>query len=204
MNDDDLGRLYIRAVIRPGRDDGCPSPEALQAVAERMGREEERLAVLEHVAACADCQRELALLAQVAASRPRARRSPVPVGWLAAAAVVVLAFAGVRALATRGREAPVMRGDEPAVTLVAPAGQVAAGPAGLLFVWHPVPGATRYQVEVLGPDEEPVATATVRDTVMAQPDGLRAGVGYRWHVIALRADGTRVDSPVVRFDLTRE
>ena len=204
MNDDEMGRLYRRAVVRPSGSDACPSPEALQAVAERAGPEEERLAVLEHVAACAGCQRELALLAQVAAGRPAARRSPVPVRWLAAAAVVALAFAGVRSLATRGREAPVMRGDEPAVTLVAPVGQVAAGAAGLLFVWHPVPGATRYQVEVMGPDDELVATATVRDTVMAQPDGLQAGIGYRWRVTALRADGTRVDSPVVRFDLTRE
>ena len=205
MNDDALEKLFRRAMVQPRTGDGeaCPSPEALRAVAERTAGERERLTLMEHVAGCADCRTELALLGQVVATRPAARRSLVPVRWLAAAAVVALALLGGRALATRGRVAPVMRGDEPEVMLVAPTGSVQAVPAPL-FVWRPVELATRYEVEVLGPDARPVGGAAVRDTVMMSPDGLAVGVRYRWRVTALRADGSRIESRLVGFDLVHE
>jgi hypothetical protein len=208
MSDDGLGELYRRAVVRAraGDGEGCPSPDALRSVAERTGGEVKRLTLMEHVAGCSDCQRELALLGQVAGTRPAARRTlvpRVPVRWLAAAAAIVLAVVGGRALATRGPVAPVMRGDQPAVTLLAPAGSTQATPAPV-FVWSSVERATRYEVEVLGPDAELVASAMVRDTVMAAPDDLEPGIRYRWRVTALRADGTRVESTLVGFELIRE
>jgi hypothetical protein len=211
MNDDDLRSLYRRTMVRPRQAEGeaCPPPEALRSVAEGEADEDARLTVLEHVAGCGDCQRELALLAHVADTRARRRAVPirvpggVPMGWVAAAAVLVLAFIGGRALATRESAAPVMRGNAPSVTLVAPTGRLPAAPAPL-FVWRSVEGATRYEVEVLGPGAEPVAVATVRDTVMPAPSDLEPGVRYRWRVTALRPDGTRLESALLGFDLVRE
>jgi len=205
MTENELGELYRRTMVRPrGRGDGgCPSAEALQGLAERTGPEAERLAVAEHVAGCSDCQRDLALLVQVGGTRRVARRSLVPVAWLAAAATVVLAVAGARVLATRGGETPVMRGEGSPVTLVAPSGSVAAEPPPL-FVWRRVEGAVRYEIEVLGADAALVATHTARDTMLQVRDGLRAGASYRWRVTAVRADGTRLESLLGRFELTRE
>lgn len=204
MNDDALGELFRETVVRARTDEeACPTPEALRTVVEHALGQEERLAVLAHVAGCSDCQADLALLGQVAGARPAARRSLVPMGWLAAAAVVALAFLGGRALVTRTTAPPVMRGGEATVTLVQPSGSVTAEPAPR-FVWRSVERAHRYEVEVLGPDAAAVALTTVRDTAMAAPDGLVAGVHYRWRVTALRADGTRVESRLVGFDLVHE
>jgi hypothetical protein len=205
MTENELGELYRRTMVLPpgGGDGACPDAEALRAVAERTGPEPQRLTTVEHAAACSDCQRDLALLAQVAGTRPVARRSLVPVTWLAAAATVVLAVAGVRVFSTRGDEAPVMRGEEASVKLVAPLGRVSAESAPL-FVWHEVEGAVRYEVEVLGADAAVVATHTARDTMLRLTDELRAGSSYRWRVTAVREDGTRVESLLGRFELTRE
>ncbi len=204
MSDEMLGELYRRMLARSrpsGRDD-CPSPEALRAVAEREATAEERLGIMEHVSACADCQRELALLGQVADTVRRSRR-PMPAWWLAAAASVVLAFLGGRTLLTRNGEEPVVRGEAPRVTLVSPSGAVGAGSAAAL-VWRAVPNAARYEVEVLGPEAELVQSATVRDTVVPLGGGLEPGVEYRWRVTAVRGDGTRVESPLLPFTLTRD
>ncbi len=98
MNDDALGKLYRRAMVQPRAGDGeaCPSPEALRAVAERTAGE--RGAPHPHGArgGLRGLPTELALLGQVVATRPAARRSLVPARWLAAAAVVALAVLGGR------------------------------------------------------------------------------------------------------------
>jgi hypothetical protein len=204
MSDEKLGELYRRMLARPRPDGrgGCPSPDALRSVAEREADAEARLAIMEHVSGCADCQRELALLGQVADTVRRPAR-PVPAWWLAAAASVVLAVVGGRALLTRGGVEPVVRGDAPAVMLVAPSGAVRTGSAATL-VWRAVPDALRYEVEVLGPEAELVQSATVRDTVVPLGGGLESGVEYRWRVTAVRRDGTRLESPLLPFTLTRD
>jgi len=202
MSDEVLGQLYRRMLARPrtfGREE-CPSPDVLRSVAEREADADARLAAMEHVSACADCQRELALLVRVADTAHRSRR-PLPTLWLAAAASVVLALLGGRALLTRVGVQPTVRGEAPAVTLVSPSGSVGTAAA---LVWRAVPDAARYEVEVLGPEAELVQSATVRDSVVRLGGGLQPGVEYRWRVTAVRRDGTRVESPLVPFTLTRD
>jgi len=202
MSDEVLGELYRRMLARPrprGRDE-CPSPDALRSVAEREADAGERLAIMEHVSGCADCQRELALLGQVADTVRRPRR-PVPAWWLAAAASVALAVLGGRALLTREGVEPVVRGEGSSVTLVSPSGPVETATA---LVWRAVSDAARYEVEVLGPEAELVQSATVRDTVVPLGGGLDPGVAYRWRVTAVRRDGTRVESTLLPFTLARD
>jgi len=201
MKDKELSVLYGRMLERTNEEQGddCPSPERLQAVAEGDADADERLSVMAHVAGCLPCQRDLALVAQVAATRPRSRRS-VPTTWLAAAATIVLAFVGLRALGPGEREPTVLRGDQPAVLTVSPAGGVTGAAAGRL-VWRAVPGATRFEVEILTPQGELVYSGTVRDTVLVMPPEIAPSRPYRWHVTAVRADGTRTESAWVTFTI---
>ena len=53
-----LRRLYSGRVAARGVGTGCVTPEAILAVIQRDGGEEERLATLEHVMSCASCHRE--------------------------------------------------------------------------------------------------------------------------------------------------
>jgi hypothetical protein len=201
MNDQALEGLYrkLLAHSRQGGRGACPAPEALRAVIERTLATDRRLDIMEHVAECLPCQRDLALLAQVAGTRP-SRGGIVTRWWIAAAASVVMAVAGGRALSTRGRGDAVVRGETSAVELAAPVGEVARASAGDL-VWHPVRGATRFEVEILDGTGAVVYTATTRDTTAPMPDVVRPEAQYRWRVSAVRRDGTRVESAVRSFTL---
>jgi hypothetical protein len=202
MRDEELAGLYRRTLEgtmdRP--DAECPALERLQAVAEGEADADERMAVMNHVASCLRCQGEVALLAQVATARPRSGRG-IPVAWLAAAATVVLAFAGLRVLGSRETVPPVLRGDGSAVMTVSPAGNVAVAAAGAL-VWRSVAGATRFEVEILTPEGELVYSDTVRDTVAPMPPGIAPSRSYRWRVTAVQADGARTESALVTFTIT--
>ncbi len=78
MNEDALGELYRRTLAAaPEAKSACPTPETLLSIAEQAAGES-CARHLEHVSGCADCQRELALLAQVRHVGPRPRRSG---GW---------------------------------------------------------------------------------------------------------------------------
>src|SRR5215510_6904784 len=124
----------------------CPNPEALLAALRGEGEEEERLRLLDHAFSCDACRRELALLHAVstnpAAGRsaymPRLRRL-VPIA--AAASIATITLIGLNQYFNRGS---VMRGGAAnGVALIAPRGNaVAKDPTR--FVWHAVPGATRY------------------------------------------------------------
>jgi hypothetical protein len=201
MNEDVLKALcestLARAADAPREE--CPEPDALRAIVEAVASEAERLETMDHVAGCPACQRELALLGQVATAKPRALR--VAPAWMAAAAAtVVLAVFGLRAARERTPLAPVMRGNEATVTLLSPSGSVDRLAAGSL-VWGAVAGATRYEVEVLDPDGALAYSATVRDTVAALSSQLASSVAYRWRVSAVRADGSRLESGVSSFTI---
>ena len=57
MNEGDFVRLYQRGTAnrRDAARVGCVPPEALLAVVEQQGSEEERLASINHAMTCADC-----------------------------------------------------------------------------------------------------------------------------------------------------
>jgi hypothetical protein len=64
--------MFVRTLERPGAEvaDGCTDPDILRAIVENWASSAIRIAALRHVAACTPCQRDLALLGQVASPSP--------------------------------------------------------------------------------------------------------------------------------------
>jgi hypothetical protein len=214
MTDDAALREAYRELMaaRVPRDrSGCPVPEALLGLVERMGDDAARLATLDHVMSCADCRRDFDLLrtaaasAEQAASEPPALRvvrgggrSPArrfPLRSVAVAAGLVVAV-GVGLLSWHpGTRQPLLRGDANTVVLLAPETR----PDGsALLRWRTVPGAAAYRVEVFAPNGRTVVADTVSDStfVLSAPEG--SDQQLRWMVTALHGDGHEVRSPAER------
>jgi hypothetical protein len=165
VTDDELRAAYERALHQhtaTARGESCPEPEALLATLEGTTSERDRLAVLRHVASCADCREDLdALRGTIEASERAVVQSPAHASrgatgvrtrpampWLRAAAVLLVAGAGAGLLVGRGD--PVaddrVRGIDRIVTLPP---EAAPGDSGAVRLrWHRVPGATGYTVRV--------------------------------------------------------
>ena len=200
MNEQDLVRLFALGTNRgsmPRAD--CPPPEALLAAVERTGSEDERLQTINHAMACTSCGEELELLraSRVVRERPRASR----IGFAIAASVLVAIGLGYYSM-KRGDGSPtagdLMRGDAD-VQLAVPATD-AAEPLRSL-VWHAVPGAAQYTVEVRRDDGTLVLRRASTDTVFAVPDSVAAqatGTVY-WGVTAMFPDGTERRSATRRL-----
>jgi len=192
MTDAELRELYVRSLTSRSRDE-CPAPEALEALVARTGGEESRLATLDHVMSCAPCKQEFELLRaihaadRVNAAAARPRRSMTP--WLAAAAVVIAAGALTVAQLQRPNANPV-RGSSPSadITLV--------GPVNTSLVWHTVPDAVRYDVEIVDANGVTIFHARVADTTAAMPATLPAG-SLSWWVRATLRDGSERRSIIV-------
>lgn len=201
MSDERLRELY--ATAQAGRTAGeggeHPAPEAIAALVGREGPEEARLATLDHVMACPECRRDFDLLRAVeragvesgAAARPGGRRS-----WFmpAALAASVLLAVGVGRVALRSDGGDTTRGGGDAVELVQPGPEAAAGDA-ITFSWHAVPGASRYELELLDAGGGVAALATTTDTT-ASPASARAlpPGDYRWWVRATTSDARSLRS----------
>jgi hypothetical protein len=196
MNDARQQELYGKALAdrtSNGRE-ACVAPEALQALVERDGSEEERLITLDHVMSCEGCRHEFELLRSVDAARETMEeegvslpiemhaRRPMPALALAAslAIVVIGGIVGTMLLRTGGPE--VFRGTGPDVVLVAPMGEVdQTDPVTL--VWRRVEGAAGYEVELLNENGQPVATHSTGDTLwIVDPVRLEPGREYQWWV----------------------
>jgi hypothetical protein len=200
VNDDELQRAYASAIASPWGRTPCPEPEALADLAERRGTDEARLAILDHVMACAGCRRDLDLL--LVADRAGAR-SARPSRWVAAAAAAVLVVGlgavGARTL-LRERPPEVERGGAARLALSPERGAVAARPLALR--WHAVPGGRDYRVELLAADGIPLWSAVTPDSSAVVPDSVVARSGeYGWWVTARLADGSSVRSPVTPFSV---
>jgi hypothetical protein len=205
MSDAELRARYQAVVnARPETDRGnCPPPERLQDLVERTGEESARLEVLDHVMTCPSCHRDLALLQSIHVAQPR-QRALMPRQWLAAAGMLL--FVGGAVLVTRafgpGSAGDLTRGDETvggrdgAIAIVAPRDTVPA--AGLnTLVWHAVPGAMRYAVEVLDQNDRVVFARQTSDTVAHVP-ALTASAAA-WWVRATLGDGSERRSAIVRL-----
>lgn len=204
MSDAELRTRYqavVNARTEPTR--GCPPPERLRDLVERSGDEPARLELLDHVMTCPLCYRDLALLQSIHAARPR-QRALVPRQWLAAACMVL--FVGGAVLVTRafgpGAEDDLTRGDETvggrdgAIAVVEPRDHAPA--AGLdALVWHAVPGAVRYAVEVLDQNDRVVFAQQTSDTVARVP-ALTAPPAA-WWVRATLGDGSERRSAIIRL-----
>jgi hypothetical protein len=202
VSDDRLRELYATALT--GQPAGAagehPAPEVLAALVRREGSEEARLATLDHVMRCAECRRELDLLRTVeragvesgAAGRAGGRR-----GWLmpAALAASVLLAVGVGRTVLRSGVDDTTRGDgHGAVELVQPGREATAGDV-LTFSWRAVPGASRYELELLDAGGGVLASAATTDTT-ASPAAARAlpPGDYRWWVRATTSDARSLRS----------
>jgi len=206
MNEGDFVRLYQRGTAnrRDAARIGCVPPEALLAVVEQQGSEEERLASINHAMTCADCGEELELLRATRVVRDRAR---IPHGGFAvAASLVLVAGLGYYTLARRGSPEPavdsaVMRGVTGDIQLVSPAGDVQRVDS---LVWRSMAGVTSYVVEVRREDGTLVTRGTTTDTSFVVPDSARVAPGndVYWTVSARLSDGSELRSAARRVRVT--
>lgn len=200
MSDDRLRELYTSALAgAPGSaETSHPSPEAIAALARREGSEQSRLATLDHVMSCADCRRELDLLRsieQAARSAGSAARPPSRRTWfipVALAASLLLAVGVGRRLLRQDVE--TTRGGGGDVVLTQPGATAVAG-APLVFAWHPVAAANRYELELLDANGGVAASAVTRDTTASPSAASRLSPGhYRWWVRVTTADARALRS----------
>lgn len=194
IDEERIKQLYARRVAerdRPGGP-GCASPEAILALVRREGREEERLATLDHVMSCAACHREYEWLGAVekavVETEPAAAAAPRrswqfmrPLALAASLLVAVGAVLVVRRIVTEGPEP--LRGNGADIVLLGPAAEVPAGDP-IDFVWRPLEGVRRYVLEVQRPDGAVVFTETTGDTTVTlrDPAGVLPEHDYRWWV----------------------
>ena len=202
MSDDRLRELYATALTGQSASAAGehPAPEVLAELVRREGSEEARLATLDHVMRCAECRRELDLLRSVeragvesgAAGRAGGRRA-----WLmpAALAASVLLAVGIGRMVLRSAEDDTTRGDgHGAVVLVQPGREARAGDA-LTFAWRAVPGANRYELELLDAGGGVLASAATTDTTVSPAAARALPPGdYRWWVRATTPDARSLRS----------
>ena len=187
-----LQQVYGRRVASRGDGGAHATPEAMLAVVRREGPEHERLATLEHVMACAACHREYEWLtavdragleaeAEAVAGQRRAWWRGAPLALAASVAAAVGAAVVLSGVLRTGTERE--RGAAGDIELIAPGSRQAAG-APLTFSWHPLPGASRYVLEVQRPDGSIALADTTADTALtvAESGRLLPDSVYRWWV----------------------
>lgn len=208
---DELRQAYAPLLHEPAAEHGpeCPSGEELLAAIRGEGEQAERLRVLDHALRCTACRRELALLHSVsgagirthrAAAPPRSWRRWVPAA-LAASVVLVVGVVGVDRWRERAQYEVGRSGSGGAPALVAPSAgsELAVGP--VTFVWHQVPRALWYALEVDATDGTVLFTARSTDTLFAAPLTSAARGNNRWWVRAHLNDGSERHSETRRLRL---
>jgi hypothetical protein len=199
VSDDRLRELY--ATVLTGQSAGAaaehPSPEALAELVRREGSEEARLTTLDHVMSCADCRRDLDLLRSVERAGVESRGAGGRRAWLmpAALAASVLLAVGVGRTVLRSAGDDTTRGDgNGAVVLVQPGREARAGDA-VTFAWRAVPGASRYELELLDTGGGVLASAATTDTTVSPAAARALPPGdYRWWVRATTPDARALRS----------
>jgi hypothetical protein len=187
-----LQSLYSRRVAASSQDQGShATPEAILAVVQREGPEEERLATLEHVMCCATCHRDYEWLSAVDQAGAEAEGTTARAAgpwWrgapLALAASMAVAVGAAVVLSNVLRSGPEReRGPGGDIALITPGTTAEAG-GPLTFTWRPVPGVSRYVLEVQGANGSIAFADTTADTsaTLADPSRLAAGSAYRWWV----------------------
>lgn len=199
----ELRDAYQRSLeLRDGSDrTSCPDPEDILAVVEGRSPEEARLEILDHVAQCPGCRRELDLLRGLREARPPEGRRSTP--WLAAAASVLVLFgAGYGLSRIGGEDRPVMRGPESALELLSPAEGV-ADPGEIHFLWHSEPGAYEYVLEIVDGEGRSLLERVLTDTavVMDLEDLPSRDESLQWWVRARLQDGTQRVSEARKLEI---
>lgn len=188
MTDAELRDIYTRALTNRA---DCPAPEALVALVTQTGSEASRLATLDHVMSCAQCKQDFELLRAIQAAdqanaQARPRRSVVP--WLAAA-VVLIAAGTLTVVQFQHPSSSPTRGSSPSDVRV-------VGLVNGSLVWHPIPDAVRYEVEIIDRSGVTIFHAEVADTTVTPPTIL-PGAPSSWWVRAMLRDGSERQSAIV-------
>lgn len=204
MNDDRLRALYAGAMARrPDTSDAEPvSLEAMVAILERRGSEAERLRTLQQILFDPRRRAEFELLrAVMIAGRPVRSRWYNRAAWRAAAGIVVVAGVGLLYALQRETTEPLRGGSAAVVTLHPVDGaELTATP---VFVWHRVPRAVDYRLEVLDSSGAVVFATRVVDTVASAvpAESLVPGRRYLWSVTAYTEDVRTYRSTTSSFSL---
>lgn len=202
MNDERLKDVYTGIVESRTVTDraACPETEAIRDLVERRGVENARLAVLDHVMACARCSREFELLRSVDRAAATHGLRSLPRSRLALAASVLLVLTATVIWRSTGTRQPTFRGDVDAVTLVGPTGDTDAG-APLRLTWLSAGPDVGYEIEILDESGTPRYATVTSDTTIVVPDtvGLAVGAIYRWWVQATLPDARTVRSTMSSF-----
>jgi len=206
-----LSRLYSAGVSerQVGDRAACVPPEAILAVILGESPEADRLTTLYLVLSCPAGHRDYEHLSAVEETGTKleriAERRDAP--WrrlipLAAAASIVLAVGTLIVMDRPGTAGDgAERGGGREIALYAPGGEVAMSDP-VAFAWTPVPGASRYVLEVLGPDGAVIFSDSTADTsaTLAPSGTLVPGTTYRWSVRTLEEGADEpAASPVGRF-----
>ena len=193
MTDAELRDIYTRSLTsRAQSRAGCPSPEAIEALVAQTGREDSRLATLDHVMSCAACKEEFELLRAIHAAERvnagvvRPRRSVAP--WLAAAGIVIAAGALTLTQLQRSGSNPTRGASSSDIALV--------GTVSGSLVWHAIPDAVRYDVEIVDASGSTIFHARVADTTAALPSTLPSSP-VSWWVRATLRDGSERRSAII-------
>lgn len=197
MTDEELRDRYQEALRNQHQAtrDGCPDPETMRQVLERELPEPDRLGHLDHIMSCPDCVRDFELLRSVAIRVPRPSPGIRHRPWLAVAASVVAVVGAGWWWTSRIAEqtgSDTFRGIE-AGWQIAPEGG-AAVTLPVTFVWHPVPDAGGYTLELIDETGMVAARMETADTtlrVTAEATAWSPG-DYHWWVIAHLSGGRQV------------
>jgi hypothetical protein len=154
-----------------------------------------------HLAGCAECRAELIETRRILATTPRRVRWTSLAPIAAAAAVLLVVWAGSLA---RPRPEPVTR-DAP---LTAASSPLPVTPLGTItrldtLRWRTVPGVLHYQVTLFTSEGQLLWRATTADSFAAPGDTLPlvAATPYYWQVKAETSYGRWVESELVSFTL---
>ncbi|TFG89681.1 MAG: hypothetical protein E4H17_00160 [Gemmatimonadales bacterium] len=200
MNDDELRRRYQAGMRNADATaHAAPDPELMNRVVRGEASDAERLSVLDLVMQSEELRREYDTFRALAASE-----RTVPARWprLLAAAVVLIAAGGILTWRSATPPEEVWRGASGQDFLVAPA-PTAVVALPVTLVWHVVPGAHAYAIEILNDEGTVLTQFTTTDTMVVIPETVEftPGSHYGWAVTARLDTGASTRSTLSRFSI---
>jgi len=200
MNDARLRESFATLPQGPVAHDGCPAPDRLWAAARGELARDERLAVLDHTTACAECALAWRLAGELVDAPARVSRKPRAVGvrWLVAAAALVIAVAGLQVL-REPRLPPVYRAPMDAAVTSRLERDSQLPIEEFRLAWTPGPEGARCDVRVSDEDlavvHRAIGVAATEVTVPPRAfDSFANGDRVLWQVDAVLPDGRPLPS----------
>ena len=218
-----LAAIHLRAQAsgRSSRSDQCPEELALSSLVDGTVQPGPRAEMIDHLASCGSCRREVAALSrlcaepeirreleQLRAPEPRTTRQRLAriggvIGAATAAAAVGLLlvprFQAGDPTGASDHRGSVWTLSAPPLA-IAPAGPVRESPR---FVWTSVPRADRYELTLFDQTGVILWETRASDTLAALPDSvsLAPGTPYFWKVEAQQGFDRWSESDLVEFTL---